>query len=199
MECSGESNWSIQVTFPKIETQRLILNSLEPQDAAEIYTLFSDARVIEFYDFDVFTDTFQADNFIRKMEKRFQSGAGIRWGIKLVGSEKLVGTCGFNSWDSKMKSAVLGYDLLPEHWEKGIGTEAVRAIIDLALNGALACGDLNRIQADTIPGNVGSELVLKKIGFKEEGLRRECGFWKNKFHDLKCFGLIKRDYKILNQ
>lgn len=49
-------------------------------------------------------------------------------------------------------------------------------------------------QADTIPGNSASESLLRRLGFKEEGLRRECGYWKNKFHDLKCFGLLRTEY-----
>ena len=44
-------------------------------------------------------------------------------------------------------------------------------------------------------GNTASESVLKKLGFKEEGIRRSSGFWKNEFHDLKCFGLIKPEFK----
>ncbi|WP_042153559.1 hypothetical protein, partial [Pseudoalteromonas sp. '520P1 No. 412'] len=44
-------------------------------------------------------------------------------------------------------------------------------------------------------GNAASESVLKKLGFKEEGIRRSSGFWKKEFHDLKCFGLIKPEFK----
>jgi len=47
---------------------------------------------------------------------------------------------------------------------------------------------------DTVPGNKASEALLLNVGFKEEGLRRESGYWKNQFHDLKCFGLIKSEY-----
>ncbi len=92
-------------------------------------------------------------------------------------------------------TAVIGYDLLPSYWGKGLATEAVNQIVKEAFLGKLPCGKLNRIQADTIPGNIGSESVLLKIGFKEEGLRRQCGYWKNQFHDLKCFGLIRCEYK----
>ena len=94
-----------------------------------------------------------------------------------------------------MRHAVLGYDLLPEFWRQGYASEAVRAIISVGFSGALACGELHRIQADTVPGNDASESLLRRLGFKEEGLRRECGYWKNKFHDLKCFGLLRSEFK----
>jgi len=63
-----------------------------------------------------------------------------------------------------------------------------------AFSGGLPCGELNRIQGDTVPGNSASEAVLTKLGFKEEGLLRESGYWKGQFHDLKCLGLLKSEY-----
>ena len=76
----------------------------------------------------------------------------------------------------------------------GYATEALKAIIKHGFSGLLPCDELNRIQGDTIPGNNASEAVLLKLGFKEEGLLRESGYWKDQFHDLKCFGLIRSDY-----
>lgn len=45
-----------------------------------------------------------------------------------------------------------------------------------------------------MPGNQASEALLRKLGFKEEGLRRDSGFWKGCFHDLKCFGLLNTEF-----
>jgi ribosomal-protein-alanine N-acetyltransferase len=93
-----------------------------------------------------------------------------------------------------MRNAVIGYDLMPEYWGNGYASEAVRAIIHAAFIGELWCGPLNRIQADTVPGNYASEVLLRNLGFMEEGLRRESGYWKNAFHDLKCFGLLRSEF-----
>ncbi|KDM91651.1 GNAT family N-acetyltransferase [Photobacterium galatheae] len=182
------------MNFPELETERLTLKQLTIQDTASIFALFSNAAVIEFYDLEVFSDLSQSVNFIGLMQERFDSKSGIRWGIHLKETGDLVGTCGFNSWNSRMKSAVIGYDLLPSYWGNGLITEAVHQIVAYAFSDKLPCGEINRIQADTIPGNVASESVLLKTGFKEEGLRRQSGYWKNQFPDLKCFGLIKSDY-----
>jgi len=67
-----------------------------------------------------------------------------------------------------------------------------------AFSGALPCGPLNRIQADTVPGNHASERLLIRLGFKEEGLRRQSGYWKHAFHDLKCFGLLKSEFNAMD-
>ena len=95
-----------------------------------------------------------------------------------------------------MRHAVIGYELIPEYWGKGLASEAIHAILNAGFTGALPCGPLNRIQADTVPGNHASEALLRRLGFKEEGLRRECGYWKNAFHDLKCFGLLQAEFSV---
>jgi len=183
-----------KVSFPALESPRLNLARLSGKDIHSIFDLFSNEAVIKYYDLAAFENSGQARQLIEFFNKRFDEHAGIRWGIRLRESNQLIGTCGFNTWNEKMKNAVLGYDLLPDFWGRGYGREAVHAIVQAAFSGQLPCGALHRIQADTIPGNKASEALLLNVGFKEEGLRRESGYWNNQYHDLKCFGLIKNEY-----
>ena len=180
--------------FPVLDSQRLTLDALTEADTTALYGLFSNHSVVEYYELEAFTEDPQATDLINFFNQRYQQKSGIRWAIRLKTSGQLIGTCGFNSWIPKMKTAVIGYDLLPHYWGMGLATEAVHQVVQAGFSGDLACGELNRIQADTVPGNSASESLLLKIGFKEEGIRRQSGYWKNQFHDLKCFGLIKSDY-----
>ena len=182
--------------FPGLETERLVLSDFQTGDETAVFALFSSADVTEYYDLQAFTRLEQARELMQFFQCRFQTGAGIRWAIRLKASGELIGTCGFNSWSSKMQNAVIGYDLLPTVWGNGYAAEAVSAIIATAFNGELAAGPLHRIQADTVPGNQASEALLRKLGFKEEGLRRDSGFWKGRFHDLTCFGLLKTEFSF---
>ena len=182
------------MSFPEFSTERLTLSRLTSEDAEDVFKLFSNEKVIEHYDLGALTQPSQALSLINFFDTRFQHSTGMRWGIRLKESNRLIGTCGFNAWSSKMKSADIGYDLMPSFWGYGYATEAVSEILTAAFSGLLPCGVLNRIQADTIPGNDASEKLLRKLGFKEEGLRRESGYWKNAYHDLKCFGLIESEY-----
>lgn len=183
-----------RLSFPVLETHRLRLNKLSSEDSASLFELFSDNSVVEYYDLEAFTEMSQASNLIEFFNARFKEKLGIRWAIRLKETNEFIGTCGFNAWNAKMKNATLGYDLLPKYWGNVLTTEAVHRIVQAAFLGELSCGKLNRIQGDTIPGNSASESLLLKVGFKEEGLRRQSGYWKNQFHDLKCFGLIQSEY-----
>ena len=185
--------------FPEIETNRLVLTELRLNDEEAIFSLFSNKLVIEHYDLEAFTALEQARDLINMFRSRYEASAGIRWAVRLKSTGNMIGTCGFNSWSSKMRNAVIGYDLMPDFWGNGYASEAVRAIIQAAFTGKLSCGLLNRIQADTVPGNHASEALLRRLGFKEEGLRRESGYWKNAFHDLKCFSLLRSEFNETSQ
>lgn len=180
--------------FPVLDTKRLSLDSLQASDSQSIFELFSEPEVVSYYDLSAFSEKEQAANLIQFFANRFETGEGIRWAIRLKDTKKLIGTCGFNSWSPKMKNAVIGYDLQKQYWGRGIVTEAVNAIVKTAFSGKLKCEHIHRIQADTVPGNIASEYVLKKVGFREEGIRRQSAYWKGEFHDLKCFGLLRSEY-----
>lgn len=180
--------------FPVIQSKRLLLSDFEPGDESAVFRLFSDGLVIEYYDLAAFTSVEQAREIIQLFQSRYEAKSGIRWAIRLRDTGELIGTCGFNSWSSKMQNAVIGYDLIPASWGNGYAVEAVRSIVSAAFEDQLPCGPVHRIQADTVPGNLASEALLSRLGFKEEGLRRDAGYWKGRFHDLKCFGLLRPEF-----
>jgi ribosomal-protein-alanine N-acetyltransferase len=180
--------------FPTLSTKRLKLVDINLGDTSSLFEHFADQEVVAYYDLKAFKDETQAHELIELFKERFNKQLGIRWVIRFKDNNQFVGTCGFNSWNPKMKSTVIGYDISREYWGRGYATEALREIVKFAFSGGLPCGELNRIQGDTVPGNHASEAVLKKLGFKEEGLLRESGYWKGQFHDLKCFGLIKSEF-----
>ncbi len=177
-----------------LETSQLRLALISDRDEDGIFTLFSNSKVVEYIELEPFQDKSQASKVIQLFKTRVAKRQGMRWGIYLKDSKQasanLIGTCGFNSWNIKMKHAVIGYDLLPDYWGKGIAFEALDCIISMAFSGELPCGALNRIQADTVLDNHRSESLLLKLGFEEEGIRRQSGYWKGKAHDLKCFGRL---------
>lgn len=181
--------------FPTLKTERLILSEILESDLDSILDLFSREAVIKYYDLPVLDELAQAEKLIALFKTRFQSEQGIRWGIREKETNLLIGTCGFNSWSIPMKSAVIGYDLHPQYWGKGMAKEAVSAILNAAFSGLLPCGHIHRVQADTVPGNEASERLLLALGFQLEGVRKESGYWKNKFHDLNCFGLLAHEYQ----
>jgi len=49
---------------------------------------------------------------------------------------------------------------------------------------------VHRIEALVTPNNTGSIRLLEKLGFCQEGLRREFGFWKGCYQDVYLYALL---------
>ena len=189
-----ESNYpDMEKVFPTIKTKRLLLNEISQNDKEAVYELFADAEVVKYYDLDAFNDIEQAVKIIETFKARFIDSVGIRWAIRHPDNLRLLGTCGFNSY-SFGRVASIGYDLATTYWGKGYATEVIGAMTRLAFNGGLPV-KVNRIEALTIPGNIASERALEKNGFIYEGLLREKGYWKDRYHDMKIFSLLARERK----
>ncbi|GAC1394385.1 MAG: GNAT family protein [Ktedonobacteraceae bacterium] len=177
-------------TVPTIETQRLILREMVQEDAEAVYHIFSDAEVMRYYDMPAFTSIGQAQAMIARQRQRFEQKERFRWGVALRNDNTLIGTGGYVDWNKHWYCGEIGYDLARAYWRQGIMSEAVLAMIDFGF----VAMELNRVEAEVMPENVASARLLRKLGFHEEGTRREYGFWGGTFHDLALFSLLKREH-----
>jgi RimJ/RimL family protein N-acetyltransferase len=85
----------------------------------------------------------------------------------------------------------IGYALLPSQRGKGYCTEAVKIMVDyLFLSKEMA-----RIQAHIHPGNIASQKVVEKNGFKKEGTIRKCFFSKGEWRDMLLYSILREEWK----
>ena len=175
--------------FPALTTERLSLPAPAKQDAATLGELWSHAEVTRFSNLTDAPNKAQIDRFVSWMMKLQPSGNGCAWIIVDAASAAPIGVIRFNRFDKTSKYGVVGYELHPEFWGRGLMTEALRAVV--------ACGHavfgLNRIEAWTLPGNGASDRVLEKSGFRYEGTLRQQARFKGGFHDLRMFGRLAAD------
>jgi [ribosomal protein S5]-alanine N-acetyltransferase len=176
--------------FPQLETENLILRQIQLSDAEAVFKIFSDASVTRYHDLDTATRLEQAQFLINRRADLFKSGQRIRWGIARKVDNIIIGSCGYNCWIKSSSRAEIGYELAKVHWRKGFMTEALRAIIDFGFQAMR----LNRIEAMVMLENIASIKLLEKLGFEEEGILREYGYWKGNFHDLKLFSILKKNW-----
>lgn len=181
--------------FPQILTQRLLLRNFCVSDSAAVYDIFSNDAVTEFYDIDTYTQLEQAQRFVNsRIEMNQQCGkTNFRWAICLRSApEMLIGSCGFHCVNSAFFSLEIGYDLNQTCWGKNIAYEAVSAMLDYCFMNNFPF-PINRVSALTNLDSVKSIRLLNRLGFVEEGILRQFGFWKNSFHDVRSFSLLSAD------
>lgn len=177
-------------TFPTLHTGRLALIEIKQEHLGDIFKLFSDNKVTQFYNVVTLTKEEEAQKFIDWFRNRFAAKSAVRWGISLKGHNSIIGTIGFNNF-TKRHRANLGYDLQAGFWNKGYATEALKVVIDFGFNEL----NINRIEAEVMQGNTASERVLTKLGFIREGILRQWMYWSDKHYDMTMFSLLKSDPK----
>ncbi len=89
--------------------------------------------------------------------------------------------------DVYAKDAELGYMLVTESWSKGIMTEAVSQICDIAF----AKLDIIRITGLVYEPNIASRRVLEKNGFVLEGMMKNAVVKNDNIYDLCVYGRQK--------
>ncbi|KAH7170788.1 acyl-CoA N-acyltransferase [Dactylonectria macrodidyma] len=89
----------------------------------------------------------------------------------------------------------LGYWLGPGAAGKGYMTEAARAFARWAFATWPA---LNRLEAAILARNEASQRVVRKVGFVEEGRRRQAAEKKGELLDEVIFGLLRSDFEKMD-
>jgi ribosomal-protein-alanine N-acetyltransferase len=176
--------------FPQLETENLILRQIQLTDAEAMFKIFSDPSVTQYHDLDTATRIEQVQLLINRRAEFFKNGRRIRWGIARRTDNMIIGSCGYSHFGQASFRAELGYELAQAHWRKGVMTEALKVIVGFGFEEMR----LNRIEAMVMLENIASIRLLEKLGFQEEGILREYGYWKGKFHDLKLFSRLKKDW-----
>ena len=84
-----------------------------------------------------------------------------------------------------------GYFLAPNERRKGYCSEAVQLMVDYLF----LSKEIVRIQAHTDVGNVASQRVLEKAGFRKEGTIRKKEFVRGEWRDRHVFSILREEWK----
>jgi ribosomal-protein-serine acetyltransferase len=103
----------------------------------------------------------------------------------------IIGSMGFHRIDWINRSTSLGYWIDASHQGTGIVTAGVRALVDHAFDR----WDLHRIEISAAPGNARSRAVPERLGFAQEGVRREAERHGERYLDLVLYAMLAPDWR----
>lgn len=107
---------------------------------------------------------------------------------QIIVDGKIVGTISVElKEDVYRKDSEIGYFLMQEAYSKGIMTEAVRQICDIAFDKL----DIIRITGMVYEPNTASRKVLEKNDFLLEGVMKKAVIKNNNIYDLCIYGKVK--------
>lgn len=178
-----------------LTTQRLLLRPLRADDAAALFAIFSDARIMQYWSTPAWTEIATADETIARRQRGMAAGESLSFAIVRAEDQKLLGDCDLFHLDAQCRRAEVGYGLAYEAWGHGYMHEALLALIGYGFDEL----DLNRVEADIDPGNSASAKSLTRLGFTQEGLLRERWIVGGEKSDSAMYGLLASEWQARSQ
>lgn len=174
-----------------LETQRLILRPVTREDAEDMFEYASDVRVTSMTRFEphrTLEDSRQAIEtvFLTRVER----GWPAAFALVDKKTNKMIGTCDFWPVSNVEKTFEMGYALNPEYWGQGLMTEAGRAVIHYAFRSY----GVDRLELKHVKENKLSQSVALKLGFTQEGIKRQAAKTVYGMDDLVIYGFLKEEY-----
>jgi len=147
-----------------LESERLRLRPLAAADVDDLHRLFTQPGVRRFlWDDEIIARERTAAVVERSTASFARQGFGL-WAVSFKDSPAIVGFCGFWHFHEPPQLELL-YGLSPDHWQRGLATEAANAMIRYGFD---VLG-FERIAASTDAGNESSVRVMERAGLR---------FWK---------------------
>jgi ribosomal-protein-alanine N-acetyltransferase len=177
------------MNFEIINTDRLILRRLSPNDFKYIYENYSEEEIKKLLghnsDEEFLKEKVKYENGYTTYNRSFEY-------FQILDSQSkcIIGGCGFHNWYIDHRRAELGYSITNENFKrKGIMSEALKAVIDHGFHKM----NLHRIEALVGSENIASLKLMKKYNFIKEGVLRQHFFIAGKFENSVVFSKLKSD------
>jgi len=175
-----------------LETKRLLLKPIEPEDLSFLLNLRWDNEITQY----ILHDPISMEDQKQWYEK-IRKGNNVVLSIFYKESEEgtnptIIGTIGLFDITMRHQRATLkSMRILPQYQGKNIGLEATNLIVDYGFNVL----NLNKITCDLFEDNIARLKGLLKLGFEKEGVLKQHYFHQGKFKDAAIYSLLKKNYK----
>lgn len=103
---------------------------------------------------------------------------------------EIAGTVGLKGFNWDVKSAEIGYWLGSDFQGKGIMTRAVKALMEYGFNYV----GLDKLEVWAAEGNTKSRSIPERLGFVQEGMRRQNEILDGTYHNMIIYGMLKSEW-----
>ena len=180
---------------PNLETQRLLLRPLTPDDAATVARLAGKREIAHTtisiphpYSED------QSREWITAHAGQSATCKEIVFGVVTRDDAQLIGAVGLRELDTEHSQAELGFWIAVQAWGKGYATEATGRVIRYAFEEL----KINRVYAHYMVRNPASGKVLENLGLRREGLLRQRVRKWGVFEDVLLMAILHDDWRQQN-
>lgn len=174
-------------SFPRLETQRLILREVRDNDVADFFLLRSNPSIMQFIPRPVAKTEQDVLDLIQAGRDGYEKSEMMTLAMALKDTDRFIGAVGFYRVNWDWQRTEVGYILNPEYRGKGYVHEAMVALLDYAFDEI----GFHSLEAVIDPRNQASINVVEKLGFVKEGHIKEREFWNGEYLDTLIYSLIR--------
>ncbi|HEX4947320.1 MAG TPA: GNAT family N-acetyltransferase [Blastocatellia bacterium] len=156
-----------------LETERLLLRELTPDDFDAMFEIFGDAETMRYY-----PQVYSREMLEAAMQRQFASyaenGYGL-WAMILKRENQFIGDCGLLHQEvDGAQELEVGYHVNRQYWGQGFAPEAAKACFDCGFNTLGRKRMISMIRPENLP----SRRVAEKNGLQIE----KKVFWRDLWH-----------------
>lgn len=177
--------------IPTLETDRLILRGMRVSDAPDMFEYARRPSVTEYLTWNPHTTIDETREYLTYVGQRYRTGDFYDWSMVDKETGRMIGTCGFTSFNCPADSAEIGYVLNPAYQGRGLATEAVRRVLQFGFEEL----NLHRIEAHFIQGNHASRRLMERVGMTFEGFARESMKIKGKYRTIGTCAILRGEFE----
>jgi RimJ/RimL family protein N-acetyltransferase len=175
---------------PTLKTKRLFLRPFELSDAERVRKLAGDRLIADkMLNIPHPYKKGVAEQWISTHKIKFETGKRVHFAIIFQTTRELIGAIGLNI-KKEYNRAELGYWIGKNYWGEGYATEAAIAVVEYGFQKL----KLNKITSSHFARNPASGKVMRKIGMKKEGIRKEHVVKWGKYEDIINFAILKKEW-----
>jgi ribosomal-protein-alanine N-acetyltransferase len=168
----------------------LILRPVRLGDAADVFAYAADPEVTRYLPWEPHRSLDDARRFLEEVLERARRGRPDTWGIVDLAGGQVIGTIRLSDYSPTHARASVGYALGRPHWNRGLTTEALGAVLRFGFSEV----GLHRIYAYCHVDNVASERVMQKAGMTYEGTLREVIRVKGGYESRKLYAILGSEW-----
>ncbi len=171
-----------------LKTNRLLLRPLTIIDANAMFKNWTyDERVAKYCTWHPHQNFYETEMLLKMYLDQKEKGFDYRWGIVLQETSELIGVIDVVDLSDKNKTAVIGYVLGYEFWNKGYATEALSTVLR-----KLFADGVEVVKGRCHFKNIASGKVMEKCGMifthKDKAKQK---FDSNELCDIRCYEIRK--------
>lgn len=177
--------------IPTLETCHLTLRGMRVSDAPDMYAYACREDVTRYLLWQPHRDMSYTRDYLTYIGQRYRTGDFFDWALVCRADGRMIGTCGFTSFDFAASSGEIGYVLNPDYGGQGLATEAVREILRFGFERL----GLHRLEARFMRGNDKSRRLMERVGMQFEGWARDAIRVQEQYRTVGTCAILEEEWR----